>query len=144
MPFKDPIARREHHRRYMRERYNNDTDYRQKHLRTVKVNRDKHRASIKDILNSIKARGCPLCPEREPCCMSFHHLDPTAKGDSISLLVVRRWPASRIWEELAKCVCVCENCHRKLHAGIMTLPEWVRPLGEASCGPQSRTGRPGL
>jgi hypothetical protein len=24
--------------------------------------------------------------------------------------------------ELAKCICVCENCHRKIHAGVIVLP----------------------
>jgi hypothetical protein len=108
----------------------------------VKANRNKHRAAVKEILNSIKAQGCPLCPERSPCCMSFHHIDPAAKGDSISFMVVRRWQPSRIWSELAKCV--CENCHRKLHAGVITLPEWIQPLEEYSCGPESRTLHPGL
>ena len=144
MPLKDPVARREHHRRYLRERYRNDKDYRRRHLQVVKANRDKHRAALEAILNAIKAQGRPLCPERAPCCMSFHHLDPATKHDSISLLVVRRWPVDRIWSELSKCVCVCENCHRKLHAGVITLPGRVRPIGSYSCGPQSRTERPGL
>jgi predicted HNH restriction endonuclease len=26
-----------------------------------------------------------------------------------------------VLEELEKCICVCENCHRKIHGGLITL-----------------------
>lgn len=49
--------------------------------------------------------------------MSAHHLDPTAKefgpGDAKSLGVSLK----KVRQELKKCICVCENCHRKIHAG---------------------------
>ena len=29
--------------------------------------------------------------------------------------------AKRVLAELAKCICVCENCHRKIHAGLISI-----------------------
>ena len=35
---------------------------------------------------------------------------------------------SREWllEEIKKCVCLCSNCHRKIHAGIINLEDYLK------------------
>jgi hypothetical protein len=137
MPLKDPTARREYHRRYMREWYASDATRRAKHIQKVNSNRARYKSKIRGILDRIKAKGCPLCSERAACCMSFHHLDPTAKEESVGVIICNGWAEARVWKELSKCICVCENCHRKIHAGLLTVPEWLTPIQKPSCGPQS-------
>ena len=50
----------------------------------------------------------------------FHHRDPATKHFGISAKgVIRGWP--EIAAELEKCVLLCANCHREVHAGVREL-----------------------
>ena len=92
---------------------------RAKHRRAVaeRNKRVKEEALVK--LNAIKAeRGCLLCPENDPVCLDFHHCRGK-KEMVIAHAVLNSW--KRIEAELKKCVVVCSNCHRKIHAGKKTL-----------------------
>ena len=72
-------------------------------------------------IDTIKQQcGCLFCGEAEPVCLSFHHIDPSIKLFGVSDFVSRT--IEELDNEIAKCVVVCENCHRKLHAEIITLP----------------------
>lgn len=69
------------------------------------------------IIDDARKEGCLLCPEKDPCCLVFHHLDPEAKRFGIGRS--RTMPKlflAEIKAELRKCVCLCWNCHRKVHA----------------------------
>jgi hypothetical protein len=52
--------------------------------------------------------------------LEFHHLDPNEKDFSIS-----RSGHCTAWDkvklELDKCILVCANCHREIHAGLITI-----------------------
>jgi len=77
---------------------------------------------LRDIVNRIKIEhGCCFCVgiDYPAICLDFHHLDPTIKEDEISRLIVRK-NRKKIIEELTKCVVVCSNCHRKIHAGLIS------------------------
>lgn len=65
------------------------------------------------------SRGCHFCNEKEPVCLEMHHLDPSTKEVDPSTAVNQSWE----WfeREAEKCIVVCANCHRKVHAGILTL-----------------------
>ncbi len=80
----------------------------------------KYHKSIMDRVNQIKLfEGCKFCNEKTPCCLDFHHLEN--KTDMISDLVKSKsW--KKIEAEIKKCIVVCANCHRKLHAGIKLEP----------------------
>lgn len=86
--------------------------------------KQRHRASRLARAQALKVDmmrgGCIACGESEIACLDFHHLDPSVKeGAPPSLLKAGSF--SRAVEEAAKCVVLCANCHRKLHAGIITL-----------------------
>lgn len=48
--------------------------------------------------------------------LDFHHLNPKEKDFNISK--VRSYNFENIKSELAKCVLLCANCHREVHADI--------------------------
>ena len=60
----------------------------------------------------------------------FHHRDPRLKSFGISENGIPR-PWTKIRNELAKCVMLCANCHREVHAGIRALP----PVSDAEIAP---------
>ena len=81
----------------------------------------RRRQVLFDIVNNIKSNsGCKLCKENDPVCLDFHHLDPDKKDFPVSTLV-RNKSRKKMLNEIEKCVIVCSNCHRKLHAGKITL-----------------------
>ena len=125
MPLKDPEARREYHRDYMK-RYLADPDARARHLARVERNNERYRAANRALIATFKERGCrmPGCGESEPCALVGHHVDPAEKKFSLAESNSnRQMSPKKVAAELAKCVCLCANCHRKLHAGISLLPE---------------------
>ncbi len=121
MPYKDPVVRRAKIAEYMRIRYQTDPEYRQAQRRAVQMNKAKARVVIQQRISEAKAGGCTLCGEKEPCCLSFHHREPAKKEFSIGNAYARAISLTRLAAELAKCVCLCHNCHAKLHAGIIHL-----------------------
>lgn len=77
--------------------------------------RDKIRAALKARIVRIRERGCLTCPERDPTCLDFHHvLDKDRNMGNYAQV-------STFERELIKCVLVCANCHRKIHAGSITV-----------------------
>jgi hypothetical protein len=121
MAYKDKSIKREAHRKYMRERYKTDTNFRNDHKERVKRNNDKRREQVTALITDFRSKGCNICLEKEHCCLSAHHLDSTQKDFNIGDGVYRGLSVQRIKRELEKCVCLCENCHRKVHAGILTV-----------------------
>lgn len=97
---------------------------RTKHLAVVREKRQKYVKKNKEFVNGIKEKGCALCGERAVCCMDFHHVDGK-KDFNISSLVRSTSSQLTLQREVAKCVCVCANCHRKIHAGLLQIKKEV-------------------
>lgn len=72
------------------------------------------------ISNYKSDKGCFFCKENEPVCLDFHHKNPNEKEGNVGNLITKAGE-KRTLEEIEKCVVVCSNCHRKLHAGLLTL-----------------------
>jgi len=79
-----------------------------------------NRRNIKYVQDYKSANPCIVCKEAEPICLDFHHVDPSEKTENVSSLL-RKGSINAVKEEIAKCVMLCANCHRKLHAGVITL-----------------------
>lgn len=58
---------------------------------------------------------CERCPESEPCCLDFHHRDPSQKKFEVANAVSQNRTFKRVMEEIDKCMVLCANCHRKQH-----------------------------
>lgn len=97
-------------------------DWRTKNRNAFAINRRKYRAKLKKLCNDIKiANGCAICHEKEISCLDFHHLNGDDKEDSISNMASQGRFAEMI-KEIKKCIILCSNCHRKLHAKTLFLP----------------------
>lgn len=96
-----------------KQRYANNTDY-QNQVKERCRNRSK---VVTEIIQEAKASGCCKCPEKEPVCLAFHHLDPNEKDFSVASQ--RNANPERVRQEIAKCIVVCHNCHAKIHANIL-------------------------
>jgi hypothetical protein len=55
------------------------------------------------------------CGEDHPSTLDFHHEDPAKKEASVRQLLDNGYSQKRILAEIAKCIVLCSNCHRKLH-----------------------------
>ena len=82
----------------------------------------KRRKRLKQLAIESKGGKCIICGySKFVGALDFHHVDEKTKQfDLSSRGLTRSW--SRIEAELEKCVLVCANCHREIHAGIVQLP----------------------
>jgi hypothetical protein len=111
-------SKREYMRNYMKGRMINPA-FREEQARYKKQWRKDNRDLVRSILAAFRKNGCRLCAEKEPCCLEAHHLidkDFTVGGSK------SKYSATRVETELRKCVCLCSNCHKKVHAGIISKP----------------------
>ena len=72
--------------------------------------------------NSILAtKTCIYCNESCTACLEWHHLDPSQKWKEVSTLFYSHYTKELILEEMSKCIVLCSNCHKKLHAGLIDI-----------------------
>lgn len=104
------VCARAHHR----------SNYSTKYAAKYSARNNKRRQDATMKLQEYKQQlACKVCGETEPVCLEFHHLDPATKDLAISQMMSYTW--ERIQEEIQKCVCLCSNCHRKVHIGKIIL-----------------------
>jgi hypothetical protein len=97
-------------RGYRRKWYDNNKE----HAKGKVVER---RDELKRWLLQLKSTfSCSVCGEGDIDCLDFHHLDKTAKDINVAQVIEYGWSKERILQEMDKCICLCSNCHRKLHA----------------------------
>jgi hypothetical protein len=92
-------------------------DYYSKNRRAACTLRTKQRRQeCKQIVDDIKAHCCcAKCKESSAFCLDFHHL--SNKDESISYLLSVK-SKQRLLQEIRKCIVLCSNCHRKVHARL--------------------------
>jgi len=66
-----------------------------------------------------KGEKCQCCGyDKYIGALEFHHIDPNEKDFSLSHRgYCYSW--DKVKKELDKCILVCSNCHREIHAGII-------------------------
>jgi len=76
----------------------------------------KRRRMIRQKALDYKGGRCEICRYNKCSdALEFHHADSSSKDFSISEKgYTRSW--QKVKEELDKCILVCSNCHRELHA----------------------------
>ena len=88
------------------------------------------RRSMKVRAVGFMGSSCRACDRvGPPAIFDFHHLDASRKSFGVGQDGVPR-PWDKVVAELAKCVMLCANCHREVHAGVRTLAEGRLGLAE--------------
>lgn len=102
-------------------------EYRRQHRKEKpeihRAQQTRRQKRVKDWLYDMK-KPCIICGESEPVCIDFHHKDPNEKEFTIG----KHQSRSKEWliKEINKCVCLCSNCHRKVHAGLIKLEDYIK------------------
>lgn len=81
--------------------------------------RSANQANRQRYLDWKAQQKCANCGESSTECLDLHHIDPSQKDAAVSTLTTRGWAV--IQREIQKCIVLCANCHRKVHAGTITL-----------------------
>ena len=91
-------------------KYRRDWYYRnQKHAQKEKA---KRKESIRIWFRQYKETlSCTNCSENDWRCLDFHHLKD--KTHLVSKMVQHSYSIENITKEIAKCIVLCANCHRK-------------------------------
>ena len=94
-------------------------DRREYLIQAVRKRRKKIRQKAIDYLGGQCSRcGYDRCGEA----LEFHHIESSEKDFGISNQgYTRSW--KKVEEELKKCVLLCANCHREVHASLQLLRE---------------------
>lgn len=76
----------------------------------------KRRFKLKNLAVEYKGGKCIKCGYNKCIyALEFHHLNPLDKDFSISAKgYTRSW--ENVKKEIDKCILVCSNCHREIHA----------------------------
>lgn len=79
------------------------------------------RLRIKTKLVELKGGRCQICGySRCLTALDFHHVDEKTKVFELSQRdLTKSW--KKIFDEAKKCLLVCANCHREIHAGLVAL-----------------------
>lgn len=81
----------------------------------------KRREKIKDMAIKYKGGKCQCCGyDKYKGALEFHHLNPEEKDFAISEKGYTR-SFEKVKKELDKCILVCSNCHKEIHAGLIDL-----------------------
>lgn len=83
----------------------------------------KRRRKIKVMAIEYKGGKCCVCGyDKYVGALDFHHLDEKSKNFDLSTKgLTRSWDRTKT--EVDKCILVCANCHREIHAGLVQLPD---------------------
>ena len=74
------------------------------------------RARLRSWINDGKReRGCQRCGVSDPSVLDFHHPNPEQKEMAVGTMVTYGYGKENLEAEMAKCVVLCSNCHRKEH-----------------------------
>lgn len=83
----------------------------------------KRREQWKNYVNDLKTgKECKYCGEDCIACLIFHHIDSSTKDFTINRFYKKYFNEKNLQilkDEIAKCVLICENCHRKIHNGYL-------------------------
>ncbi|MBI2583483.1 MAG: hypothetical protein HYW25_02350 [Candidatus Aenigmarchaeota archaeon] len=111
MSHKDREERREYKTRWNKQYY-------KKHKKQEIERTKRRKYELRKWIREYKERlGCLKCGEKHPACLEFHHLNKNKKEFGISDSIERNgYSKSRFLSEIKKCIVLCANCHRKLHA----------------------------
>lgn len=82
------------------------------------------RTATKSRIVSAMGGHCQTCGYKKcNAALDLHHTDKSKKDFSFGQVIGHPRAWNKIVVELRKCVLVCSNCHREIHAEVRELPE---------------------
>lgn len=84
----------------------------------------KWRKKVKEIILTCMGGQCQICQYKKcPTALELHHVNPDEKDFSFGFIMAscRNWGV--IYSEIEKCILLCSNCHREVHAGVTMMPD---------------------
>lgn len=83
----------------------------------------KRRKRLKEMVVEYKGGKCSICGYNGYVgAFDLHHIDGKTKEFGLSTRgLTRSWKKLRA--EADKCILVCANCHREIHAGLVQVPK---------------------
>jgi len=105
MPYKNKRTQQQYQREWAKQEradYNSKTNQRKRQLQQW-------------FLELKQGYKCVVCSEDYPPCLDFHHENSDDKDVGVGHMASKGFSKARILKEIEKCVCVCANCHRKIH-----------------------------
>ena len=109
MPYKDPEERKRRAAQYSKAHYEKN---KAAVIARVAKNKKANRAWFSTFKRTLK---CTNCGEDHPATLDFHHVIHGKDNKKVNELVSDGHARARIILEIAKCVVLCSNCHRKHH-----------------------------
>lgn len=74
---------------------------------------DKRKAVLKEAREKLGNKCCKCGYNKCEAALEFHHTDPNEKD---FVLAGAKYGKEKMLKELEKCILVCANCHREIHA----------------------------
>lgn len=96
-------------------------DYDKKHWRANPKRRSSNQVRNRErvlrnkqyLWDFLKTNPCNDCGESDPIVLEFDHINPEEKSYNLSELVRDAVSLAKIDDEIAKCIVLCANCHRR-------------------------------
>jgi hypothetical protein len=80
------------------------------------------RRETKRKILEISGGKCTNCGYNKcPDALEFHHIDPSTKDFTFGSVSAHPKSWDKILQELQKCLLLCSNCHREVHAGVLSI-----------------------
>lgn len=77
-------------------------------------------------LITFKSAGCVICGEEDDYrVIEAHHVDPSQKRFTLGSRQALNRDPLQYAAEMANCIPLCPNCHRRVEVGIIDLPDDV-------------------
>ena len=97
-----------------------------KSTKVIEWRKRSKRKAVESMGGKCQCCGYNTCNEA----LEFHHIDPSKKDFSFGRFRANPKKLSCLVEELKKCILLCSNCHKEIHAGVRKIPEAFQKLDE--------------
>lgn len=103
-------------------------EYKKRRVASVK----KWRENAKLAMVESMGGECQICGyNKSHKALEMHHIDPDQKEKSFGQLIAAPQRLEEWFGELSKCILLCANCHREVHAGVTELPVTYKHFDES-------------
>ena len=86
----------------------------------------RRREKVKDLAVEYKGGECQCCGYKKyKGALEFHHIDSNEKDFGIGEKGYTR-SFEKVKKEVDKCILVCSNCHKEIHAGLIDLEKIIK------------------